>query len=312
MKRTRMTPYTWVVLATAGLIVIWFLLRQDRIYSPSQDGKMSSTPTAGNSPADSLEITPAGTPHPKIPASKSPTPQNVVNLVFAVAGLSLPITFEFDESAPIPKALQQIMAKDFTLIYGHLDRVEVLTFDPRQFRVDGRQVPTTKRIQLQGKGRYFPDIYRNNFEYIVQLDGIEKLIVTKELIDAYRKVAELRAAYPVAAEALDQFAAKLESTDPNRFAGLQATDLIWAPNLDKAEPAMWQHTQREVQKLRLRRPSFLEFYTNDGKPNAATPMNAPAGSLVASAMTVDEGGIPTGYWPLIYLDGKWRIAVVDM
>jgi hypothetical protein len=231
-----------------------------------------------------------------------------------VADLDMPLLFE----GAIDEELKQVILADIHLIYS-----EGVTYDRYEWRgradnptfdFAGSNYTSSETINL--KASQVPNIVHEKLSRIIQVNGIDNIVVPKELISAYEKAWEKRKASPEKYESLEIFidwinTASMEELSAKNPVWLYGYDGISDAHPEKAAELKESFLPKNIRdEPFLRHPSILEFtYVDQAvleKRGAVEEL--PKGVTVADGKYIDEEGIPKGQALFLY-DGKsWHIA----
>lgn len=206
------------------------------------------------------------------------------------------------EDGDYSQTLQKILIKDMNLIFGHMNQFEILPYSKKSFSIYGSDVSSQKRIYFSGPGRYWPSIYRNNFGFIIDDGEDERLIITNELVQAYKKAEAFQEDNKEAFEKLSQFIDLMNTGSKTEMASSDIDSLFYFSNGSDflknkyKEDAMALITQ--FTRYEWREPSILDVnYENN--------------SLVAHTYVIDSQKTPVSETGLIYDDSNWKILIVN-
>lgn len=250
---------------------------------------------------------------PRVPGSSrientgtpAATQSPIVPMSFTVAELTLPLVFADTGANP---ELQQVVARDLQLIYGHLAGHEVVssvgTFPP--LMVNGQTVAAIKLLNFIGKGRHTPSQITREIGYVGNIDGLEALLISDKVIAAYSEAVERRAAQPEAFREIDRFVEKLnllEASKPIEDANqLFVIDPAVAREFDEIGPNSFG---QQFAGRKYRAPSILEI-VDGGRISERYK-----GRLVGKLYNLTQDGIEDSIPPIIFDEGRWKFLIVS-
>ena len=100
-----------------------------------------------------------------------------------------------------------VIINDIERVYSPFPKHEVISVDdpPRNYLLDGRQVPSNRRIIVSGLPRYMPDALIEYFGNIVRHNEKDHLVISTDLINTYKKALKIINNDKNALKALDVF-----------------------------------------------------------------------------------------------------------
>lgn len=205
------------------------------------------------------------------------------------------------EDGDYSESLQKIIIKDVNLIFRHMNEFEILPYSKKAFSIYGSNVSSQKKIYFLGPGRYWPPIYRNTFGFIIDDGEDERIIITDELVLAYKEAVSFQEDNKEAFEKLFRFIDQLNTGSKADIASNGIDSLFYFFNgtgflknkyKDDAMELIAYFTQYE-----WREPSLLDVnYENN--------------NLIAHTYIINSQKIPVSQAGLIYDDSNWKILIV--
>jgi len=222
------------------------------------------------------------------------------------------LLFEDEDTSP---EIQEIIASDITLNLAHLKHVQFRAISRARTEPSQKYLVTATHWLDEGKqSRWFPEPMEKYFGGAVEVGHEYKLIVHRQLIEAYKQALQRKEQHPAMFSSLPEFLALLQDR-----AKLEAL----ARDKQAAEARIFIQGEPPVKKERLhkdltgyadftiRRPSVLDIVP------LGQLMGDPAveNVFVFSTLVTNKGGkeddeikIPLG----AYKDGRWQIWVAQM
>ena len=246
---------------------------------------------------------------PKVEFAKAACFHDVqVPKVLVAGGLFIPLVFEDNLQATLSEEQRAEVIRDIQLIYGHLDQFATYETDCLELRAGGIDLTVAKKIQFIGSGRYFPPAHRDTFGLLSGEPGNYKIVIPFELIAAYRQALDFVATNRQAFDQLNLFLPESGNCS-EAWAKLEASDVVWTPDSLNISPKTKERIFNQMKNARIRKPSILDFTAeNDEAHSGLTGL--PEGSIVGKALLLDGRGVPQNYEAIVYLGGKWHLAVV--
>ncbi len=229
--------------------------------------------------------------------------------VLMAGGLTIPVVFQDEPHASLTEEQRAEVIKDIQMVYGHLGQSEMYGIDRKVLTVGGIELPILNKIQFNGSGRYFPPAHRDTFGLISGGPDHYQLVIPSELIADYRQALDFISAHRQAFDSLRHFLPE-SGNNSEAWAGLAASDVVWTPATLKMTAGTQERIFSEMKNARFRMPSLLDFSVAEkGARDFGLP-ELPEGAIVGRVLLLDEGNIPQNYEVVIYVDNKWKIAVV--
>ncbi len=230
-----------------------------------------------------------------------------------IADLDMPLVFE----GAISEELKQVVLADIHMIYN-----EGVTYskydwsgrpDNPAFNLSGRNYVSSETINL--KASQVPNIVHRNLSRIIQVNGVDNVVVPEELISAYRKAWEARKAAPEKYESLEPFIDWLNTAPMEE---LKAKNPFWLFGYDGISDAYPEKAAelrngllpKTREDLRVSHPSILEFTYLDREAleTEGATEQLPVGVTLADGKYVDENEVPYQQALFLYDGEEWHIA----
>jgi len=206
--------------------------------------------------------------------------------------------------------------KDINFIYGHIDDYDTYEFHPNHqrpsFLINGKLVEASKRISFSGE-IYEPESIKYKFGSFVEIDGAQRLAVSKDVLDSYKSAFSLRDQHPDAFNEVKEFSQNTKAVVmPNQdsnilesfyFLGFSEQGLAEFKNQLSSAPA-WLD-KNYIGKYR--NPSVLDVL-----PAKEIFSYVPQESLPDNALIVQiypGSGVGVGFVG-IYDEDRWKILMI--
>jgi len=237
-----------------------------------------------------------------------------------VADLDMPLVFE----GQVSNDLKQVILADINLVLGHVNGHEFYELPSKvTYKIPGQTEAhkANRGLIFNGLRVARPKEYRNNFGRVIEVGGLENVVVSAELISAYEKAWAARKDDPEKYESFESFinwfnTASVEDLRSNNPVWLYGYDGISDAYPEKAAElkASFLPKQARFGRPVVRHPSILEFtYLNEElleKKGAAGKF--PIGVTIADGKYIDEEGIPKGQALFLYDGKKWYIVIAPV
>lgn len=230
-----------------------------------------------------------------------------------VVDLDMPLVFE----GQVREELKQVILADIHLIYNAGTTYKKYDWSERSdnpvFNFADENYISSATINLRAS--QVPDIVHKKLGRIVQVDGIDNIVVPAELISAYEEAWKARKSDPIKYESLGSFIDWLNTAPIEE---LRADNPYWLFGYDGVSDAYPERAaemresllpdQRE--DLRVAHPSILEFTYVDREvlKQEGAVEQLPVGVTLADGKYVDENGVPYQQALFLYDGEKWHIA----
>jgi len=201
----------------------------------------------------------------------------------------------------IEGSLKKFIRDDLELIFGHLTGHE-------SYKKEGFE----KHIYFTGEGRYIPRLLTEKFGDVVSVDGADKLMVNKEVLDAYQLAYNLEKEGVI--QGLRELIENLRKEDGTEESSIADNFLFQkeyvessgygATGIEGAPEEMKKEFLRQWRSFNLRMPSVLEIGTG-----STDLQGMGRGGEWASRLYVVENGIPVHEWPVTTEGGKWKVFI---
>lgn len=228
-----------------------------------------------------------------------------------VADIDMPLFFE----GLINEELKQVILADLHLIFKHLIAHDY--YKPRNTRspdLGGQKFSIKKGIQFNGKGATWPDTLHGEL-MIIDKNGVNNVVLAKEVVEAYEKAWAARKADPQKYESLESFIGWLNTAPMKELKSENPYWLFGYDGISDAHPEKAAELKdtllpRQRKDLRVRHPSILEFTYVDQEvlEKEGAIGQLPVGVTLADGKYIDEEGIPQGQALFLYDGKKWHIA----
>lgn len=231
-----------------------------------------------------------------------------------VADLDMPLVFE----GQVSNDLKQVILADINLVLGHVNGHEFYELPSKVTY----KMPEQTEAHKANRGLIFnglrvarPKEYRNNFGRVIEVGGLENVVVSAELISAYEEAWEARKSDPQKYESLGSFIAWL-NTAP--MEDLKSNNPYWLFGYDGISDAYPERAAdlresllpKQREDLRVSHPSILEFTYVDSEvlKEEGVEEQLPVGVTLADGKYIDEEGVPYQQALFLYDGEKWHIA----
>jgi len=305
MKKKTLRFAIPAVLVIMGTFVAWWCFRLGPKESPAlPDRRSASEATAPEAPVASGEA-----------KSLSETKDAPRQAILKLRGRELPLVFEDDA---LSAELRQIIIADMNTMFGHLDDCVIGKMPYNKsasLSIGGGTITTVEEIVAwEGRGVFkLPKYNAVQSNLIVRVDGSPHLVISRELIGAYRRAVTFREEHVKVFAALQQMIDEYNRGFPDVTA-------------DKLEDYFWfAETARPIREEVRRDPAgFIRQVVGDQKfgspmllavrrasevdPNQGFPQDDPD-LLIADLYRLDAKGIPVSLWGLMYYHGRWRVPL---
>ena len=287
-----------VIVAIA--ICIWFEANPGSVPSLPSDkiNQPKPVPTRISAPPQQAQAIPT--------TAVVPVANQATALVLNVAGLALPLAFA---DTATDKAFCQMVARDLQLIYGHLTGHEVIRANPAtRVMVRGKTITPIKMLNFTGKGRYFPKSIEADFGYVGIVDGHESLLITDQMVSAYREALKLQQQQPQAIEELSHFVDALNGLSARPMDNVRSLFLLDASmasgegELAKLTP---QSFSQSFGSKQYRSPSVLELVAGEQVGDRYK------GRFITKLYIKTSSGIEDAMPPLIFDGGRWKFLITS-
>ncbi len=223
---------------------------------------------------------------------------------------TLPLVFEDGDHT---EELRKVIIADMNLIFGHLGDYQFLKLhEPVWFVIGGRKIEAAEHIHLKSPGVFRPETYKAaKSGLVVRLDGKRHLVVSRELLKAYRKALEFKKKNVKMFAQLEKF---IETF--NRHHGLprltadEIDDYFWFEKDALSKRKLWRENPdkfiNQPKNWNLGLSSLLNI-----KTSPEFGFGDDLDLFVAVIYARDDKGIPENKLYLIYHKGRWKILIVD-
>ncbi|MBC2600754.1 hypothetical protein [Puniceicoccus vermicola] len=230
-----------------------------------------------------------------------------------VADLDIPLVFE----GQVTEELKQVILADIHMLYNAGVTYEKYDWSGRPdnpvFDFSGKRYVSSETINLRAS--QVPNIVHEKLGRMIQVEGIDNIVVSAELISAYQEAWDFRKANPKKYESLVSFIAWV-NTAP--MEDLKAKNPYWLFGYDgisdaypeRAEELKESLLPKEREDLQVSYPSILEFTYIDSEvlKNEGAEEQLPVGVTLADGKYIDNNGVPYQQALFLYDGEKWHIA----
>lgn len=229
-----------------------------------------------------------------------------------VGDLDMPLLF----GENVSEELKQFILKDINLLYGSLEEYKIYDWKKvnkrhvRNLQINNNEYLTSKRVIYSRA--HAPKVLHKNFGDIITDNGIEKILIPNEIVEAYEKAYTFKKKHSREYEELANFVYMITEADEETPIPLHPRDFLYmpgAPILEKIEnePGIVPEAQRFYSKTtRLRMPSVLEFY------EAPESLKKYGINIYTKSYALkSDSNIPSTSLPIVYHDGFWKIYGSD-
>lgn len=219
---------------------------------------------------------------------------------FEFADVDLPMIFESED---LSDELRQVILADLDLIFEHFTGHSY--FAPRtkySFDIAGESISVKRGIQLDGKGAVWPQELHGSL-LLVEQEGVESLVMSKEIVSLYKKAWDLRNENIAVFEKLENFINSISEASAENPMKREASELVWTPHKNAPQPDEIPNIVETFSAVNLRLPSLLEISEN------LAPQSKEEPSLSARTYLLDESSnIPKTEIILVYQNGSWKFV----
>lgn len=231
----------------------------------------------------------------------------------------IPLIFENDL---IDQELKTLIVDDISLVYSRFEKYEIskfgvpddkgniITDNPSIYYIKGEQIKTNTYIHFgSNKGYFIPDAHLDNFGDLVEYDGTQFIVVTNELIIAYKDALLFKSSRIDEFNKLEEFInyvnnniSKSDSITFDEITNLLYFDHIPESNRDTIYKSLKETNQNPFLRIRLIYPSILQVFVSDF-PDESN------GLLVAESIVSGKDYI--NRQPLVFNEniGDWQIVL---
>ncbi len=222
---------------------------------------------------------------------------------------TLPLVFE---DGDYTEELRKVIIADMNLIFAHVEDYQFLKLHkPVWFVIGGRKVEAIEHIHLKSPGVFRPETYKAaKSGLVVRLDGKRHLVVSRELLKAYRKALEFKKKNVKMFAQLEKFIETFNRHGLPALKGDELDDYFW---FHKSTLRYLEGRRKNPNKFlkqfkswKLTRLSLLNIeMLSESLPGEELDM------FVAVICQLDDKGVPYNETGLVYHDGRWKIPMVD-
>lgn len=215
-----------------------------------------------------------------------------------IGGTTFPAIFE---DGKYSDHLQSTIVRDINLIFHHITNYKILPYAKKSVVLNGLNLMVQKKIHFLGPKRYFPEVYKDNFGFILELNDRNQIVITQEIISAYKNAMEFEKKNKEAFKKIPHFISMMNSKPITEIAHMKIDELFYF--LKDAEPLKKKYEKNPVElfnhfsELNWRKPSLLDICYLDKK-------------LIAYTYMIDSEKIPILKTVLIYDQDDWKILIV--
>lgn len=228
-----------------------------------------------------------------------------------VGDLDLPLLF--DES--VSEELKQFILKDFSLLYSSAE-YKIYNWEKinkrhvRNLQLNNKEYYTSKRVAFTDAS--VSNILHEKLGDIITDNGIQKIIIPDEIIQAYEKASRFISQNSREYEELADFVYMMTTANEETPITLHPEEIFYMPGAPvfqmlKKQPELVSQAQKNYSETtRLRMPSVLEF-------TDAPPFFQKKGiNLSATGYSLkDDTNIPSVKIGFVYHEGRWKILGSD-
>ncbi len=257
---------------------------------------------------------------------------------FTVGNTTYPLYFEGGAG----EALQQVIADDLAEIFGHVKEIRfraravaeegVTIISVGKYPVsyeatdDDMSLPFTHWFSFPGVRTLRPEALKDEFTRVVTYNGQKYLLVTKDLIKAYRTAWRQKQRNAEAYEKLDTFVSSLNDLAqggitidelPRSVPEMHYLEELSDEGLaELRSPQAIQGFARSFQRMtQVVRPSILrvferEYYREAYDSNGWEDVPL-SGKLYTELFFIEDGELHSSLWPLMYVGGEWKIYIIE-
>ena len=199
--------------------------------------------------------------------------------------------------------IQKLITEDILLLYGHLD-IHLKNLDnSTSFLVGKSLVGSKQKIDFLGPGRYLPSEVRELFGYVAELNDKRYIIISDELVQAYRDAKIFSQKHRSAFDNLSQF---LDMMNDLENADIPKLNEIFY--FDESAAQYKEKFIKEYGGLRYKKPSI--FDTKEGHSFSKSFFKKYGSKLITKVYVFDDSGtLKDGSPPFIYDNGKWKLLI---
>lgn len=141
-----------------------------------------------------------------------------------IDGTTFPAIFE---DGKYSDRLQRTIIRDINLIFHHITNYEILPYTKKLVVLNGSNLMVQKKIHFLGPKRYFPKVYKDNFGFIIELNDKNQIVITQEIISAYKNAMELEKKNKEAFKKIPHFISMMNSKPIIEIAHMKIDELFY-------------------------------------------------------------------------------------
>lgn len=291
-----------LITVTAIFLVLFF----QRNVKKDKEGNNASSNFSSNKHSEVKSISDINTnkkrvSENRVEAHENWFPEKNVSALSA-GGIKIPLSFESDVS----QELQNVIAYDLNLIFGHLKEHEYLDASRApQLSIKGKTIQPDKFLKLTGKGRFFPKQLVGKIGF---MSG-ETLIIPDTVIQEYKKAWDRKNKNEAKYRSLLNKLTELNNLATEPALELPSEWFFISPKAKTAGMTFPEISSEEFVKsfsvYSYRQPSLLDVFEGDLWDTQLSDKLIAKLYVSEASSSVIKNSMP----PLICDDGEWKFYI---